>query len=219
MSRKRESYSFSVYQRRSDKRWVGAIIVKHDGNGKPDRRVVYGTSRKEAYEKVKSIQRSKDEGQIVIDREKVKVREYMNRWLAMFAKPKIAATTALRYEGLIRTHINPHVGGIKMIDLDHTDIENLLHTLEKAHASARTRQMVCTILRTALAKAVRDRLITFNWARDVPKPRHSKKGFEVWDQDQANLFLQHAAKHGYGYFYPLYVLSKKRLKRYRESSA
>jgi hypothetical protein len=45
----------SIYQRKSDKRWVGSIPMGKDDLGKRKRKVVYGDTKKEVEDKVNTI--------------------------------------------------------------------------------------------------------------------------------------------------------------------
>src|SRR5262249_16667009 len=68
-------------------------------------------------------------------------------------------------------------------------VEQLFAGLERDGVSARGRQMVGTMLHTALRDAVRLRLIPFNPASEIAKPRPQKQEMRVYDADQVARFL------------------------------
>ena len=62
MAGRRSNGEGSVYQRASDKRWLGVAIVGYDTAGKPRRKTVSAKTRAEAARKLKDLQRQLDDG-------------------------------------------------------------------------------------------------------------------------------------------------------------
>jgi integrase len=203
MTRKRRGRNEgSVYQRKSDGIWIASLSCGYDANGRRQRRISCGATKAEALEKLRSLVNS-GAGPIS-DAERLTVAEYLARWLESTARPRIQPKTHLRYEQLIRLRICPHIGGVKLGKLMPLHIEQLFSTLEREGVSARGRQMVGTMLHTAMRDAARLRLIAFNPARDIAKPRPAKKKMQVYDAGQTAAFLAAAEKDR---LYAMYVLA------------
>jgi hypothetical protein len=64
MSGRRINGEGSVYQRKSDGLWVGAVTLGYDENGHQRRKTVSAKTRSEALAKVRAVQRQVDEGVI-----------------------------------------------------------------------------------------------------------------------------------------------------------
>ncbi len=71
---KRGNGEGSLYQRESDGRWVGAVVVE----GR--RRTVYGSTQREAREKLRSMVRSIEDGLPVTPGRGVTVAAYLTQW-------------------------------------------------------------------------------------------------------------------------------------------
>jgi hypothetical protein len=55
---------------------------------------------------------------------------YLHRWLDDAARPEVRAATYTLYEGLIRKHIAPRVGGVALAKLQAMHIQNLFTAME-----------------------------------------------------------------------------------------
>lgn len=188
MTRKRRGRGEGSIYRRADGTWCGAISAGHDANGKRIRRAVYGKTKQETQDKLRRLQNDADAGRLT-DAGTLTVRRYLLRWLDV-ARSTIQPTTHRRYEQCVRLQITPHIGTLLLNKLAPLHVEQLFLALEREEVSPRGRQMAGTVLHTALAHAVRLRLIPTNPARDVTKPRPSKREMRVWDADQVAEFLE-----------------------------
>ncbi len=203
MARRRRGRGEGAIFQRADGTWTASLSLGYDDKGKRKRRVVYGKTKAEVQEKLRELQSDATNGQLA-DTGKLTVAEYLSRWLENTARPQVQPKTHLRYEQLVRLRINPHIGGVKLARLAPLHIEQLFACLEREKVSARGRQMAGTMLHTALRDAVRLRLIPFNPASEVAKPRPRKQEMQVYDQDQAAQFLDAAREDR---LYAMYVLA------------
>src|SRR5262245_58388731 len=102
-SSKRGNGEGAIYQRQSDGRWVGALTLP---NGK--RKSLYGKTRREVVEKLKSAQRDQDDG-LDLDAGKITVADFLTRWLSDVVKPKAAPKTHSSYAETVRVHLIPEI--------------------------------------------------------------------------------------------------------------
>ena len=106
---------------------------------------------------------------------KLTVEAYLTEWLDHISNTRRYKTFAL-YEGLIRKHVTPDIGGLRLVCLKRRHIRSLLDDLSGA-VGARTRQLVHRVLRQALAEAIEDELIAVN-----PCFRRDKPSYECGDR-------------------------------------
>src|SRR5215218_6047911 len=109
-SRQRGNGEGSIYQRK-DGRWVGSISLP--GGRRKD---FYGKTRKEVQAKLIAAQRDLQQG-LPIPGEKLTVGQYLTDWLENCVKGPRAPRTYESYSSLIRLHVNPELGKVRLVAL------------------------------------------------------------------------------------------------------
>src|SRR5262249_48343801 len=119
-------------------------------------------------------------------------------------RPSIAAGTWENYESHVRRYLTPQIGRVKLGQLTAARIEKMYADLLAAGVSRDLVRKVGTTLGVALQKAVKNRLIPFNPARDADKPaKDHKPAIRALDSDQVAKFVAAARADR---LYALYVL-------------
>lgn len=161
---KRANGEGSIYQRK-DGRWCASLVV--DG-----RRVsFYGKTRTEVRGKLKAATERVEAGAPVKD-----AKATVGAWVAQWRETALAASsrkesTKELYEKLSKHHLEPEpFGAITLDRLRPSDIDRLILSLRDEKLSDATVQRIFTVLRSALADAVRDGLIARNPAAKVRRP-------------------------------------------------
>jgi integrase len=103
------------------------------------------------------------------------VAGWLTYWLEGIIKRHRGPTTYDNYEVLVRLHIQPYLGQMRLDRLQPVDIERWLETLEKRGVGFRTRQSALIRLRTALKAAVLRRKLALNPAEHVEAPRQPRR--------------------------------------------
>src|ERR671932_2084652 len=189
----------SIY-RRKDGRWVGQYTV-YTAKG-PKYRYIYGKTRQAVAEKLTKAMADRDGG-LVFDAGNMTVGEYLDRWLSDSVRGTVRASTYERHEGIIRTHLGPSLGRIKLKSLTPTHVRGLHREKLDAGLAPATVRKIHSTLHKALAQAVSDGLIPRN-AADVKAPRPAPEEMRPLSEQQARVFLEAAAGSD---FEALYVLS------------
>lgn len=109
-----------------------------------------------------------------------------------------------RYESIVRVHIKPTLGRIKLKTLAPAHVRGLYREKLGAGLSPRTVQYIHVTLHKALKQAVRDELIPRNASEAIKAPRPTKKEIRPLSPDQARAFLDAARGDR---FEALYVLA------------
>jgi integrase len=188
MGRKRRGHGEGgVFQRESDGRWVGSITVGRTAEGRQKRRVVYGATKAHAMAKLRELQNQFAAGTLA-DPSALTVEAWLARWSETAGKAK-RETTQRRRKVYIDRHINPYLGALRLNKLQLAHLEGWLADLERDGRSDWTRHQAATVLGTALRRAVRLKLIPFNPAAELVKPRPKETEVEVFTEDQCRLFL------------------------------
>jgi integrase len=192
----------SIFQR-ADGRWVATIAVGYDHAGKRRRKTVYGHTKREVQDELNRLQQRKSTGALTAT-SKVTVAQYLDRWLQDVARLTVRNSTFRRYSELLKLHVKPRIGGVRLHRLTAGDVQAIYSEMEGAGLSPRTRQFVHTVLRKALDNAVRWGLVIRNVCAQVTPPRVPKATMQVLTPSQASAFLKAAEGDR---LYAMYVLA------------
>lgn len=106
-----------IIYKRKDGRWEAKIVIGYDPEtGKPKRMSIYGESRKEVAEKLAQVLAERATGAFV-EPTKLTFGEWLDKWLAVYAKPKVRLTTLNCYEKSVRLHLKPALGHVLLREL------------------------------------------------------------------------------------------------------
>ena len=86
---------------------------------------------------------------------KLSVAEFLQRWLATYARPNTAPKTFQRYEQLVRVHMVPTLGSLPLTKLRPLHIQEAYRRILDKGLSARTALQCHRVLREALKHAVK----------------------------------------------------------------
>jgi integrase len=210
MARKRRGHGEGgVYRRESDHRWVGSLTCGRTAEGKQKRRVVYGDTKSEVLQKLRALQHRFDAGALT-DPTSLSVADWLKHWSETVGKTK-RGTTQDRRRIYIDKHVVPYVGGLRLDKLRLAHLEGWLASLEADGRSAWTRHQAATVLGTALRRAVQVKLIPFNPAADLVKPRPTEKEVDVYTEAEANQLFAASRPHRLHALYALALTSGMRL--------
>jgi integrase len=201
VSKKRGNGEGSI-TRRKNGGWMAQYAV-HTAEGRK-RKTLYGKTRQEVAAKLAKAL-SDREGGLTFDAGSLTVSEYLDRWLADSVKDTVRQRTWERYEQIVRVHIKPTLGRIKLKGLTPAHIRGLYREKLDAGLSPRTVQYIHTTLHKALKDAVGDGLIPRNVTEAVRAPRPAKKEVRPLSPDQARTFLEAARGDRYEALYVLAV--------------
>lgn len=175
--------------RRKGGGWMGQYVV-HTAEGRK-RRTVYGKTRKEVAAKLAKAISNREDG-LVFDAKNLTVGDYLDLWLRDSVQDTVRLTTYQGYERVVRLHIKPALGRIKLDNLTPVHVRSLYRERLEAGLAPRMVQLVHTILHKALKQAVNDGLIPRNVTEAVKAPRPVNKEMKPLSPDQARTLLEAA---------------------------
>ncbi len=132
----------------------------------------------------------------VADAGALTVGAFLEQWLVGL-RPSLKPTTAKSYGDVVKWHVQPRLGAIRLSELNALHLQGLYADLYangkargKGGLSARTVQYVHRILGHALRDAVAWGLIVKSPAALVKPPRVVQRDVQAWTPDQARRFLE-----------------------------
>ncbi len=186
MSKKRGNNEGSIRQRK-DGRWEARYTV-HTAEG-PKRRTLYGKTRDDVREKLTKAMADRDGG-LIFDAGKTTTGEYLTAWLSDSVRDTVRTRTYERYEQIVRVHISPVLGRVKLKSLTPAHVRGLYRSKLDSGLAPRTVQYIHRTISKALKQATDDGLIPRNAAASVKPPQARKEEIQPLSRDQVRTFLE-----------------------------
>lgn len=201
---RRANHEGSIYYHNATGRWAGQVSIGYDGNGRKKRKTVYAKKQEDVVKKIAELKANSFIG-IVTDPKKHTLASYLASWYKTNVTPRLKESTCISYDGTIRNHIIPALGGVKLEKVNKPMIKELLASLESGGKSIRLRQMVHDVLSSALSQAVDDDLILRSPMPTKSRPRNMNQSkAKFLTSEQSATFLSSAECDR---FYALYLLA------------
>src|SRR5215211_5665151 len=157
----------------------------------PKRTALYGKTRREVDEKLTKAKADRDTG-FVFDADNLTLGNYLDRWINDSVRDTVRQRTWERYEQIVRVHIKPALGRVKLKNITPTHARALYREKLNTGLASRTVNYIHTTLSKALNDAVSDGLIPRNPISGVKAPRPVKKEIHPLSAEQAKVFLEAA---------------------------
>lgn len=155
---------------RADGRWMGRLRLRDPATGKLERLTVYGKSQTEVVARLEELrQKRRTSPKSLLSRDTLGA--YLDRWLSDDVAVNKSGKTFEEYELALRLYVRPWLAAEKLSTLDGEKLVTWQATLARSGASANTRLRSIRVLRNALNKAVKLRLLPFNPCSALDKPK------------------------------------------------
>jgi integrase len=182
----------SIYERKNkDGKLIGyrAAYFAQMPDGRKKRFYISGKTKTEVKQKLRKVLAERDDG-IVFDVGSLTVGRYLERWLADAVKDTVKQITYENYGRLVRLHLVPTLGHIKLKALTAAHVRALYREKLDSGLSATSIQRIHALLHKALKQAVNDGLIPRNVTDAVKAPQQSRKEIQALTPEQARAFLK-----------------------------
>ena len=123
------------------------------------------------------------------------LEHFLRHWLDDVARHKLRGRSWERYDGLVRKHVIPTLGRLRLGQLTPQHLAKLYADLADAGQSSSSIRYLHAVLHGALDQAVRWQLLARNPVDAVTQPRRQRTEMAVLDPDQVRRFLEVAAGH------------------------
>jgi integrase len=181
--RRRRSQGEGSVFRRSDGKWRGVLDLGWT-DGRRTRRWVFGATEREVLAKLAELREAQRRGQNLSAR-RYTFGQWLEEWLSVKRRQGTRASTLRGYEWLIRQHIRPGLGGIRLDKLTPTDIRHLVERKAESGLSAQSVRLMHALIRNALADAEREELVHRNVAKQVRPPVTQREEVRVLTVEDA----------------------------------
>lgn len=166
--------------------WEARITIGRDpGTGKQIQQSFSGKTQKEVREKMQAAAVEVNTG-TYIPPAKLNVGQWLDIWTGEFLN-NLKPGTISTYKGLIKNHIKPAMGAVKLTDLHPHRVQTFINGLEGL--SIGSVRLVYKVLHAALEKAVRLEYIPKNPATYCVLPKHEQKAIIPLDDAQTAALL------------------------------
>jgi integrase len=188
LSRKRGNGEGTIHRRKNGG-WCAQYTVYTTKGRK--RKTLYGKTRAEVAAKLTKVL-SDREGGLAFEAKNLMLSEYLDLWLRDSVKGTVRLTTYQGYERIVRLHIKPTLGFVKLENLAPTHLRGLYRERLESGLAPRMVQLIHTTLHKALKQAAAAGLVPRNVAGMVKAPRSPTKEIKTLVPNQARALLQSA---------------------------
>lgn len=185
----------SLFRRNRDGRWVATVLMP---NGR--RRSRSTASKSEGAKALAELIRQRDAA-IPADPSLLRLGPYLEKWLGD-VRPRLAPATWRKHESIVRVHVIPRLGHVRLSELRVTHCRDLMAGLSR-HMDAQSVRHVRSTLRRGLADAVRDGLVVRNVAALAEPPPMDKAERRILSAEDVRLVTEEARDEPY---WPLWVV-------------
>ena len=193
--------------RRPDGRWQGSITIGRDDRGRIIRKYFYGKTRKETSEKLNRAIEELRDNRFINKSDNPTVEQWCHEWLWSYKRNSVKQKTFDQYETILRTHIIPDIGDIRLADLKTMHIQRIINKMYDSGLSHRTIEVMKIVMHAALKQAQRNKLVGENVCENVVLPRKQPKRIRVLNEDEQTKLIA-ALKDNYigrGLLFALYT--------------
>lgn len=185
-------------RRRGERSWELKYDVGTDASGgRKTRYASFKGTKKDAEIELAKLVTAAAQGEQV-DPSKITVSEFLDRWERDWAASNVSPKTLERYVELMRMHVRPRIGAVRLQRLRHDDLAELYATLmregrgESGGLAARTVGHVHRVVHGVLTRAVDWSVLQKNVASRLKPPRVPDHEVQILTADQVHAVLKTA---------------------------
>lgn len=197
MAKRRAKGEGSIFKEQSG--FWRAHITLPDGSRKYKRSKRQSVVREWLQEQRQAIQTN-----LPLKDDRILFGDYLDHFVKSVVVHTLAPSTVRSYKYLIRDHIKPELGHVRLINLIPDHLQTLYALKLDSGLSERTVQYIHAIIRRSLNQAVRGGLLYRNPTDAVSPPRPKREPPHTLSVEDAKLFLESVEDHPY---YPIYLLA------------
>lgn len=162
-------------------------VGRDPSTGKLKRVFFYGKTRQEVAEKLAKALNDIRQGTFA-DPGKLTVGEWLDIWLWDYKRNSIRPTTWDSYEIMVRCHLKPNIGHIKLKDLRPEHLQHLYNQynekVKEGKISSTTVRYIHAVIHGALEQALKNNLVVRNVSEATTLPQERKKEIHTLTMEQ-----------------------------------
>lgn len=184
----------SIYQRKSDGRWVASFLVEETGR----RKYLYAdqddNTRQNAYRKLQEALFKQREGRLATGPRQT-VEQFLTRWFEDVYRFEVRETTYPSRVSMLHARILPAIGHIPLQNLTAQQVQNFYADMAKRGLKPGSIHSTHVILHKALEQAVKWNLVSRNVCDAVALPKKKKYRPQMLTKDQLISLLKGSKGH------------------------
>jgi integrase len=194
-------------------KWLVRIFRGRSASGKKEyfNKIVEG-SKTRAQKYLTAKCREQDLG-FFVESSRQLLNDHLDGWLNL-VRPRVARQTHESYELLLRCHIRPAIGEMRIADVRQDHVQKIYDEMLAAGLSSRTVRYVHSVASMAFKKAIELNKIIRNPCEFVVLPKMRKKEVKVLSPDQTRRFLDCSHQDMHGLIFELAIMSGMRPEEY-----
>lgn len=169
-------------------------------------------TKKDAEKFLTAWLRDMDRG-VFIEPSRQTLNEHFNNFLEII-KSRVAEQTFNSYEMILRVHIRPKIGELKLTNIKILTVQKVYSEMQVKGLSPRTVRYAHSVFSMALSKAVELGYIVNNPCNYAELPHQNKKETKAFSPEQAQNFLQAAKDDRHGLIFEIALSSGMRPEEY-----
>ena len=177
----------------ADGRWHGRVTVGIKDDGSEDRRHVSSKDEKVVKDKVKKLERARDDGNVRKSGPSWTVEKWLRHWVENISAPTVRDNTADGYRNAVYNHLIPGLGKHRLERIQPEHFEKLYKKMTDAGHKASNAHQVHRTARTAFNEALARGHITKNPVQLAKPPRVEEIEIEPYEVEEAQRILAAAA--------------------------
>lgn len=204
MAKRRSNGEGCVYKEGRSGRWVAKFQIGYYKNGQRKFKSCRAKTEREVRQELKDLMEKHSLG-IDITNKSVTVGDFYEDWFNQHAIQNLRASTIQSYEMIIRRHIKPHIGSIKLAELTSNDIRQFYQDLcndgrldGKGGLSEKTVLNVHLLVSSGINHALKEGLIIRNPLLTVKVNRGTSKEISIFTRGEQERIIEECPNHYYG---------------------
>jgi integrase len=176
-----------------DGKWHGRVTMGTRDDGRSDRRHIEGKTEKDVIEKVRKLERQRDDGNVRKPGRAPTVEQWLTHWVENIAALTVRPNTLDGYRVAVNRHLILGLGAHRIDKIQPDHFEKLYVKMTKSGLKAATAHQVHRTARTAFGEAFRRGLIAKNPVALARPPRIDEFEVEPYSVDEVHRLLKLAA--------------------------
>lgn len=164
----------NIYKRK-DGRWEGRYIKQRTPKNKIIYGYIYGKQYSEVKEKLTIIKARSLSSNFSLPVYEKSFEDFIGNWMMTTVKYDVKPTTYSNYARLIKRHIIPNLGSLKLQKITHTTIQDFVYQLARQKFASGTIRNVFNIIKKSLNVAVRQHYLIENPCENTVLPKTTTK--------------------------------------------
>ncbi|WP_321384343.1 site-specific integrase [uncultured Enterococcus sp.] len=164
----------NIYKRK-DGRWEGRYIKQRTTRNEIIYGYIYGRHYSEVKEKLTLVKAKYLLSDYSISIYSGTIESFVGNWMSATVRYTVKPTTYSNYVRLIKRHIIPAIGSLKLQKLKEADIQAFVYQLAEQELSSGTIRNIFNILKKALSAAVAQNYLGKNPCKNVVLPKKTTK--------------------------------------------